>query len=1515
MLLSKMSVGKFLFMISLGIYMALAAPIAQAATWLESFIGYNDVTGVSNNDESFSTKQLADGNFLVMSVTNSVGQGHDPLAGNYFDNILLQKIDGEGKPVWQYSLGYAGKQNDYAREFKETSDGGIILVGGTDASGNNDILVSKLDSSANIVWQKVIGGAKEDIGYSIIETYDHNFVLVGFTETGAFGSADAVMIKLDSNGNVLWQQEFGDVNYDVLKSVRETADHGYVASGHTTSYGSGNGDAWIIRVGEDGKYDITANTWSRVIGGTDVDTLDKIITTTDGNYLAVGYTASPNPSPYKGLAVKINPTGGIIWQKMYGGGVNESFNDVLEDTGSEYVVGGLTVSYGAGSMDGWFLRLDANGAILAQKALGDANGEHINAISPTNDNGFVLSGGISTPLTGKSDIWIGKVDDSGDLDDPDCITSTVTSAIDTNAGLVAILTVKNEGDPGLTVNNASLTRVSVTLNYLQTSSYCTSYLEITGAASTMAGANNELTITAYDTAGSVRTNYNGPKTITFSGLSNNGIKFPAVEGTIIGTPQTINFTAGVSDPLVATLTPQIVESATLSLTDGKYNCNPIAGEPSHCLALNVTGYLKTWSKLFDSSGHDAANAVAVAADGNFIVGGYIPSNLSVMKLDQDGTVIWETSYGDSFSVTLNSLKVASDGSIFVGGATDASGTNDFLAMKLDGNGNILWQKSFDLGGPSEVVSKMHILADGGLMLIGQASIDPLLAPVSEAWLVRLDASGNIVWENRYGGADQEMVNALYENPDGSFIVAGWTYSFAPAPNNEYVGWIFKIDSAGALIWSNTYDILVNDPIKGPGTSASSIFNSITGSTALGKYILAGRNLVANAGAYEEALLMQIDANGNLDWIFNYGDSTSFPDEFFTVMNGGSSYYLAGNTEGLGIGDNDGFYLQIDAGPGPALGTVNLAKAIGDNINNLFYDMKSTLDGGMIFAGRSRHPIPPGLKQSDIWVVKTDASGNIFDPSCLTVNDVTAAVVRTIPGNKVNDVTAVTKVNSTASTAGSASLVASGSSLGQLSYCTSYFVITGLPAMSAGTTNELTVTAYDLQGNVVSGYEGSKYLTFSGLSPIGIYNPVVEAVTFGNPVLVNFTAGSSDLSASTLVAYKEETSTVHATDQTVTSQPHGGTPNGGLPLIVNVAPLDHYEITNTTPQTTAVGWTEIVTSNDLYGNLVKMAGSFTAKSNGHAYFFDSPGFTSQNNVYNLVGGIASIFVYDLNAEIIKLSATDAAAKTGLSGNIVVSGSAAPVGGGGAGPSLPVAGGASSGGFAPVNLPPAMQFLTTPEQEDTTPPSLSCLSQTPPLHEFNDVSNHQAADIIKLLAQTKNQTFVISGYEGSDGSYSFQPDRNINRAEFLKMALVANCLGIEEFSGQSAQIQPYGDVPLNSDNWYKNYVYSATKKGIVSGYPDGNFYPEKSISRAEAIKILVNIQKLKKQGYQAKSYFHDVVPADWFFEYVSAGRENNLILGSKGRDGLDYFRPSDPITRAETATILVRIYDLRKYISLK
>ncbi len=202
-------------------------------------------TGIYYKYSAVSAKQTSDGGYII--------------AGNTGNPITwLIKTDSSGNQVW--TKGFKESESSYAQavDTQQTSDGGYILTGYKrlfDGTGTNVLAwLIKTDSTGNTLWNKTFGGKGVfDIVYSARQTKDGGYVLAGYTSLNNGSDGKALVIKTDANGNELWYQTLGEASMNIIQSVEQTGDGGYILAGDVSSYGPGNTDAWLVKLSSEAR--------------------------------------------------------------------------------------------------------------------------------------------------------------------------------------------------------------------------------------------------------------------------------------------------------------------------------------------------------------------------------------------------------------------------------------------------------------------------------------------------------------------------------------------------------------------------------------------------------------------------------------------------------------------------------------------------------------------------------------------------------------------------------------------------------------------------------------------------------------------------------------------------------------------------------------------------------------------------------------------------------------------------------------------------------------------------------------------------------------------------------------------------------------------------------------------------------------------------------------------------------------------------------------------------------------
>ncbi len=200
--------------------------------------------GGTHQDYARAVKQTADGGYIVAGYSYSFGGGDA--------DVWLVKTNSSGDTLWTRTYG-SPNGDEHAFDILIAPDSGYILVGTTESfgAGPYDVYVIRTDADGDTLWARWFGGASSDRGQAAYQTNDGNIVIVGDTYSYGAGESDVYLLKIDMDGNMIWYTTYGDIWNDFGYSVMQTPDDEYIIVGRTRSYGAGQSDVYVIRTGPD----------------------------------------------------------------------------------------------------------------------------------------------------------------------------------------------------------------------------------------------------------------------------------------------------------------------------------------------------------------------------------------------------------------------------------------------------------------------------------------------------------------------------------------------------------------------------------------------------------------------------------------------------------------------------------------------------------------------------------------------------------------------------------------------------------------------------------------------------------------------------------------------------------------------------------------------------------------------------------------------------------------------------------------------------------------------------------------------------------------------------------------------------------------------------------------------------------------------------------------------------------------------------------------------------------------
>lgn len=309
---------------------------------------------------------------------------------------------------WSRTYGSSWKSAQ-AYSVCQTYDGGFVLVGSIDG----DAMLVKTDSLGNMIWNKTFGGQNVDCGRSVIETTDKGFAFAGYSQP-SYGNDDFWLVKTDSDGNKQWEKTFGGPAIDRAYSFVQTEDEGYLITGLSASFGAGNGDLWIAKTTSSGNLE-----WNKTLGGSETDYGNQIIKTSDNGYAIAGYTASFGLGAGDAWLVKMNSSRSIQWNQTYGSTTGDEATSVVETSNMGFALAGWTNHDTYGRTDFWLVKTNTFGGMQWSQTYGGSEDDLAHSLLQTGDIGFALVGSTYSfgPMSSPSsaNVWLVKTDGAGNM--------------------------------------------------------------------------------------------------------------------------------------------------------------------------------------------------------------------------------------------------------------------------------------------------------------------------------------------------------------------------------------------------------------------------------------------------------------------------------------------------------------------------------------------------------------------------------------------------------------------------------------------------------------------------------------------------------------------------------------------------------------------------------------------------------------------------------------------------------------------------------------------------------------------------------------------------------------------------------------------------------------------------------------------------------------------------------------------------------------------------------------------
>jgi PKD repeat protein len=803
------------------------------------------------------------------------------------------------------------------------------------------------DSCSLITFQKTFGGSGDDYLNDVKNTPDGGYVAAGVTTSFGAGNYDGAVLKTDNIGNMVWSRTIGGTGADFLQRIITTSDGGYLAAGYTGSFGAASAqEGWLVKLNAAGTLQ-----WSRKYGDGNADgsVIWDVCQTSDGGYAFSGVNRY-TPGLADAMVGKVDASGVIQWCKSFSGSSSDQAWGILEDNG-QLVVSAFGVSLGGGAFyDGVFMKLNVStGAVIFAR----------NYEIESRSNWFTYM----FKQNGEYLISCNNTNDFGNTS-----FAHITLSIDTATGVVNRITRANAptdrsgadlvvptSDGGYMLYQSENT-TTADIHFRKNSPTSTlQWMKQYGTAATNERMHSLVQTPdkgffggGFYTSGSnrdfmiMKTDAAGSQGGTCASSAGSGDNStPAFSSALLTWPTILNVAISANSAVTPTVTSPIL---TAGVNCSGPTCNNIIDSCS----------VATFQKVYKASGDDLAYNTKKLSSGNgYIIAGQSTSNsaggydATLVRTSNAGDILWAKNYGGTGDDYFVDAEQTSDGGFIAAGQARSFGNTTGAAymVKTDAFGAVQWSRAFGAAtGGGELFRDVIQTADGGYALCGTYNTSP---SVADLLLVKVDASGNLQWTKRYATASTDEGTGLLEDGD-SLVVIGYFRG-----GNFHDAIIMKVGkNDGNLFWTKAYDA-END---------NNVFYKIQKVT--GGYSLFMPISAAFTNSISRQSVIRTDVNGNITYSHKLSSATNKPFGSAVVFNANGGYTTTASEES---NNGDMHFYSINSQK-QSVWKKKFTRAGNQNI----FEIRQETGGYYYMAGIYNNVAGT---TNDILFIRTDAGGN------------------------------------------------------------------------------------------------------------------------------------------------------------------------------------------------------------------------------------------------------------------------------------------------------------------------------------------------------------------------------------------------------------------------------------------------------------------------------------------------------------------------------------------------------------
>ena len=374
------------------------------------FAGNFGINCNTPGDERYFDVIPYEGGFLA------VGEALSSTAGNQMD-VLVTKMNKYAEIIWSKTIGGTG--DELARSVVETTDGSLFITANTNSvtTTREDLYVIKMDTDGNVLFENTFEGTFNSLSNTGafgkgIQTSDGGFIIGAHSANFLFsGHRSCYVLRLNAAGQLQWAQHYGFFDNEQITSIIQTQDGGFVFSGITESFGVGFNDILLTKISSSGSV-----LWSKTIGTTSNDGAGTVQELANGNLILCGDLGEgqvANNTISKGLIMELTASGNEVWSKVYYGGKRDIIRQVIP-VNNGYIVLASSNSFVSNNLfDVILFKITNTGTIIWTQQYGEEGQDEVLLSGyPVGEYDFVFGGYLRHP-DGNWNTYMLKTNDFG----------------------------------------------------------------------------------------------------------------------------------------------------------------------------------------------------------------------------------------------------------------------------------------------------------------------------------------------------------------------------------------------------------------------------------------------------------------------------------------------------------------------------------------------------------------------------------------------------------------------------------------------------------------------------------------------------------------------------------------------------------------------------------------------------------------------------------------------------------------------------------------------------------------------------------------------------------------------------------------------------------------------------------------------------------------------------------------------------------------------------------------------